>query len=141
MEVLQIRVLKILRCKPLSPWDFPLYPCMISVLFNSRSSTSMSFSFDCMKLWRTNFCPHFQLEMVAETHRYPTRTNNEFVISSSRTYWRRNCILVDGLTKFNDLPDSLRHVEPISRFMIELLQHIQHTNLEWENLQGVCVIW
>jgi hypothetical protein len=43
--------------------------------------------------------------------------------------------LIDGLTELNDLPDSLRHVEPISRFKIELRQHLPSKYLDGA-LQG-----
>jgi hypothetical protein len=57
---------------------------------------------------------------VAETHRYPTRSNDNFVVSYFRTNWGRYSILIDGLIKFNNLPDIVGNQESISHFKVEL---------------------
>jgi exonuclease III len=121
LEVLQNRVLKIIRCKPVRFPTISLYDLGVIPLKVINQYELLLWLY---KIVKNKVCHHFQLVRVAETHRYPTRTNDDFVISGFRTNWGRNCILVDGLSKFNDLPDSLRHMEPISRFKIELRRHL-----------------
>jgi hypothetical protein len=72
----------------------------------------------------------FQLISVAETHRYPTRSNDNFVVSNLRTNWRRDSILIDGLIKFNNLLDIVGNQESISRFKVELKRHLLSKYLE-----------
>jgi hypothetical protein len=54
------------------------------------------------------FFHDIQLISVAEMHRYPTRSNDNFVVFNFRTNRGRDSIvyrLIDGLIKFNNLPD------------------------------------
>jgi hypothetical protein len=104
MEVLQNRVLKIIRCKPVRFPTISLYDLGVIPLKVINQYELLLWLY---KIVKNEACHHFQLVRVADTYRNPTRTNNDFVISSFRTNWGRNCILLDGLTKFNDLSDSL----------------------------------
>jgi hypothetical protein len=62
----------------------------------------------------------FQLVRVDETHRYPARRNDDFVVSNFRTIWVNDSILIDGLTKFNNMLAIVRNEKSILRFKGEL---------------------
>jgi hypothetical protein len=82
------------------------------------------------KIVNNNFCHDFQLIRVAETHRYPTRSNDKLFGSNFRTNWERDSILIDGLIKFNNLLDIVRNQASISCFKIELKRHLLSKYLE-----------
>jgi exonuclease III len=121
LGVLQNRVLKIIKCKPLRFPTVSLYDLSVIPL---KVISQYELLLWLYKIVNNKVCHNFQLVRVVEIHRYPTRTNSDFVISSFRTNWGRNCILVDGLTKFNNLPDFLRQMETISRFKTALRQFL-----------------
>jgi hypothetical protein len=110
-------VLEIIRCKSIRFPTISLYDLGVIPL---KVINQYELLFWFYKIVKNKICHHFQFVRVAQNLRYPTRTNNDFVISSFRTNWGRNCILIDGLTKFNDFPDSLRHLKPISRTFFEI---------------------
>jgi hypothetical protein len=76
------------------------------------------------KIVNNKVCHDFQLIRVAETHCYPTRSNDNFVVSNFRANWRRDYILIDGLIKFNNLPDIVGVQESILRVKVELKRHL-----------------
>jgi hypothetical protein len=76
------------------------------------------------KIVNNKACHDFQLIRVAETQRYPTRSNDNFMVSNFRTNWGRDSILINGLIKFNNLPDIVGVHESISRSKVELRRHI-----------------
>jgi hypothetical protein len=82
------------------------------------------------KIVNNKVCHDFQLIRVAEMHRYPTRSNDNFVVSNFRPNWRRASILIDGLIKFNNLPDIVGVQESISSFKVELKRHLLSKYLE-----------
>jgi hypothetical protein len=77
LEVLQKRVLKIIRCKPLRFPTIFLYDLGVIPLKVINQNELLFWLYKIV-------CHHFQLVRVAETHRYPKRTNNDFGISSFR---------------------------------------------------------
>jgi hypothetical protein len=92
LEVLQNRVLIIIRCKPVRFPTISLYDLGVIPLKVINQYELLLWLY---KIVKNKVCHHFQLVRVAETHRYPTRTSNHFVISSFIINWGRNCILVD----------------------------------------------
>jgi hypothetical protein len=76
------------------------------------------------KIVNKKVCHDFQLIRVAEMHRYPMRSSNNFVVSNFKTNWGRDSMLIDGLIKFNNLPDFVGVQESILRFKVELKRHL-----------------
>jgi hypothetical protein len=50
--------------------------------------------------------------------------------NNCRTNWGRDSILIDGLIKFNNLPDIVGNQESISLFKVELGRHLLSKYLE-----------
>jgi hypothetical protein len=127
LAVLQNRILKIIKCKPLRYPTVLLYDVDVIPLKVINQYELLLWLY---KIVNNKVCHDFQLIRVAETHRYPTRSNDNFVVSNFRTNWGRDSILIDGLIKFNNLPDIVRVQESISRFKVELKRHLLSKYLE-----------
>jgi hypothetical protein len=80
LEVLQNRVLKIIRWKPVS---FPTISLYYLGVIPLKIINQYELLLWLYKIVKNKVCHHFQL--ARETHRYPTKTNSDFFISSFRT--------------------------------------------------------
>jgi Reverse transcriptase (RNA-dependent DNA polymerase) len=127
LSVLQNRILKIIECRP------PRFPTVLLYdvnLIPLRVINQYELLLWLFKIVRRRVCHDFSLVRAAETHRYPTRRNEDFLVPNFRTDWGRNCVLVDGMMKFNDLPDLIRSEQSISRFKVQLRTHLMSKYLE-----------
>jgi hypothetical protein len=114
---LQNRILKIIKCKPLRYPTVLLYDVDVIPLKVINQCELLLWLY---KIVNNKICHDFQLVRVAKTHRYPTSSNDNFVVSNFRTNYGRYSILIDGLIKFNNLPDIVGVQESISGFKVEL---------------------
>jgi hypothetical protein len=91
LVVLQNKILKIIKCKPLRYPTVLLYD--VDVI-----PRKVIYQYELLlwlyKIVNNKVCHDFQLIRVAETHRYPTRSNDNFVVSNFRTNWGRDSILI-----------------------------------------------
>jgi hypothetical protein len=127
LAVLQNRILKIIGFRPLRYPTIFLYNVNVIPLKVINRYELLLWLY---KIVNDRVCHDFRLVRVADTHRYPTRRNGDFVVSNFRTSWGRDCILIDGLTKFNELPESMKYEESISRFKEGLKRHLFSRYLE-----------
>jgi hypothetical protein len=82
MAVLQNRILKINKCKPLRYPTVLLYDVDVIPL---KVITQYELLLWLYRIVNNKVCHDFQLIRVAETHRYPTRSNDNFVVSNFKT--------------------------------------------------------
>jgi hypothetical protein len=64
------------------------------------------------------------LRYVNETHRYSTRSNNNFLIPSARTQFGSSNFFIKAFLDFNNLPLYIKNQISISSFKLELRNHL-----------------
>ena len=66
------------------------------------------------------FANNFNFVQHADIHRYPTRSNRNFIIPYCRTNTAKNFVLIKGLNFYNHLPEAYKNLENLGTFKCKL---------------------